>query len=159
MKKYYWITGAVILALLLSGGSFYGGILYQTQRANQLRTNFLASRGSFNNGQENEGGNNPFFANGSGQGGGGLRGAFGGGVTGQVKSLEGNVLQISTPQNVTTVNLSGTTVIQKYAAGAATDLQQGQRVIVSGPRDDQGDITATQIMILPETSVTTPTAP
>ena len=160
MKKTYWITGAVIAALLLGGGGFYGGILYQTRRANQLRTNFLASRGSLNDGQDNDGGNNPFFANGGGEGGGGgFRGAFGGGVTGQVKSLEGNVLQISTPQDVTTVNLSTTTVIQKYTAGATTDLQQGERVIVNGARDDKGNITATRIMILPDASSTTQAAP
>lgn len=66
---------------------------------------------------------------------------------GQVKSIDGDVLQISTAQDVTTVNLTGDTIILKSVEGIQSDLQTGTRVLVVGERDDQGNITASQITI------------
>jgi hypothetical protein len=68
------------------------------------------------------------------------------------------VLTLSTAQNITTVNLLDSTRIEKSAPGAASDLQAGQGVIVTGQRDSSGNISATQVLILdlPTQSANTP---
>ena len=78
---------------------------------------------------------------------------------GEVKSIEGNVLTVSTAQDVTTVNLSDTTQIVKSVEGTTSDLQPGVRVMVTGEQDNDGNITASQITILNNDSSTTRTAP
>jgi len=57
-------------------------------------------------------------------------------------------LTVSTAQNVTTINLSASTQIQKSGPAASSDLQPGVRVMVTGQRDTKGNITASQVMIL-----------
>lgn len=144
MKKILIIIGAVLLAVLLSAGSFYGGMAYQRNQQNQIQARFFQSRGLPGGGFENGGG---FGNNGSDSG---QRRSFfgGGGVTGQVKSLDGNTLIISTAQNTTTVNLTGSTQIEKPATGSTADLQPGVRVVVNGQTGADGNITADQITII-----------
>ena len=153
MKKVLMIVGAVLLAALLSAGSFYGGMAYQRNQANQIRASFLRSRG-LSDGASN--GNNGF-----GQRGGffGRGGQGGGGVFGQVKSLEGNVLTLSTAQNVVRVNLTNSTRIEKPAPATTSDLQPNVRVQVTGQRDSNGNITASQINIINTNPPSAETAP
>ena len=149
MKKILIIVGAVVLAALIAGGSFYGGMAYQTKQAEQVRASFLQARGitDGNIPQQGQfpGGNLP-------QGGqppsGGGTGFQGHGTFGVVKTINGNVITISTAQNVTTVNLSADTRIEKYASAAITDLQPGVRVMVTGQQDKSGNITASQVLIV-----------
>jgi hypothetical protein len=152
------IVGVIILAAALSAGSFYGGITYERSQTNNIRNQFLQSRGLSGGGFENNGGS----TNGRQNGGfaGGQRGGFfgGSGVTGQVKSLDGNTLSLSTAQNVTTVNLTDSTVIEKPSQGTTSDLQAGVRVVVTGQADSNGVITASQITILNNNLPIPPTA-
>ena len=149
MKKIFIIVGAVILAAAIAAGSFYGGMAYNRNQQNQVRTAFLRSRGinpndqgAFFNGQAPSGQNTN----------GGARGFFGGGMVGQIKSIEGNTLTISTAQNVITVTVPDGTPIEKTVAGALADLQVGERISVAGQRDTNGNITTVQqITILPPT--------
>jgi hypothetical protein len=57
-------------------------------------------------------------------------------------------MTVSTAQDVTTVNLSETTQIQKSETAAVADLQPGVQVMVTGQRDADGNITASQVLIL-----------
>ncbi len=138
MKKILIITGMILAVVLVAAGSFWGGMAYQTNQANQARTNFLNARGQVNGGQLP--GDGTGFPTGGGFG--------GGGTAGQVKSIDGNVMTISTAQDVTTVNLSESTQIEKTVAGTTVDLQPGTRVMVTGQRDSNGNITASQITII-----------
>jgi hypothetical protein len=140
MKKGLIVLVAIIVAVGLAAGSFYGGMAYQRTQTANTRSAFLASRGVSPNGTTTPG---------QGQGQGQGRGFFGGGTSGQIKSIEGNVLTLSTAQNVTTVNLSGSTQIEKTGTGALSDLQPGQQVLVTGQRDANGNIAAATIMIMP----------
>ncbi len=142
MKRIIMIVGAVVLAVALAAGSFYGGMAYQRTQANQVRDSFLRSRGLNGAGGFPGGGDA-----GNGAGGGG-RGFFGGGATGRVKSVDGNTLTISTAQNETKVTLSDSTRIEKPVQGALSDLQPGMQVMVTGQRDTNGNITAVQVLIL-----------
>lgn len=134
MKKGLIILGAVVVAAALAAGSFYGGMAYQRNQENQIRANFFRSRGSSGNGSNTGGQGRGFFG--------------GGGATGQVKGINGNVMTLSTPQNVVTVNLSSSTQIEKTTTGAESDLQPGERVIVTGQRDTSGNVAASQVLIL-----------
>ena len=145
MKKGIWIGGSIIVALILMGASFYGGTLYQKNQQTSAQARFLASRGI--TGGFSGGGNFTGAAGTPGAGGAG-RSGFGGGAQGQVKSIDGNTLTISTAQNVTTVTLSGTTTILKSDPGTVADLKVGDRVLVTGQRDSSGNITASQVTVL-----------
>lgn len=151
MKKMYIIVIAVFLALVIAGGSFYGGMAYQRNQATQVQNRFLTSRGIQPGAENNPGGQFPGQLPGQGQLG------LGGGTSGQIKSIEGNVLSLSTAQNVTTVNLSDATIILKSVSGAISDLQPGLRVMVIGQSDNNGIINATQITIVNESFNPMPT--
>ena len=154
MKKILIIVGAVVVALLIAGGSFYGGMAYQNRQIAQTRANFFRQRGQggagqFPNDSQPGGGFGVFgYGNRGANGQGGTGGFARGGTVGQVKSLNGNTLQVSTAQNVTTVNLSNTTRIEKYQAAQTSELQPGVQVLVTGERDANGNINATQILIM-----------
>lgn len=143
MNKGLWIGGSIVIALILMGASFYGGTLYEKNAQASAQARFFASRGISNggfggnfNGQET--------INGTPR----ARTGFGGGTQGQVKSIDGNTITLSTAQNVTTVTLSGTTTIMKSDPGTLADLKVGDRVLVTGQRDSSGNITASEVLVL-----------
>jgi hypothetical protein len=149
MKKVLIIVGAILLAALIAGGSFYGGIAYQANQADQVRAQFMQARGmtegempqpgQFPGGNPPEGMQPP---SGSGMG------LPGRGTIGVVKTVDSDEITISTAQDVTTVKLTEDTLIEKYVPAALADLQPGVRVMVTGQQDEDGKITATQIQIV-----------
>lgn len=139
MKKILWIIGGIALLAIAAGGGFEGGMAYQRNQANQIRNQFLQSRGfnAPNGGQLPSGSSsNPGFSR------------FGGGVTGSIKDIQGNKLELSTATDVTTVNLTTNTQIEKNISGTTADLQPGEQLIVRGQRDSNGNVTAEQIQIV-----------
>jgi hypothetical protein len=160
MKKGLIIVGAVILAGLVAAGSFWAGMTYQTNKAEQSRANFINARGQFGDGQFPQDGQLPggdqFFQEGqlpgAGQG-----GVFGrGGTFGQVKSVDGNELTISTAQDVATVHTSDATQIEKTVLGSISDLQPGTRVLVVGQNEKDGTLSASLIQIVSENAANPP---
>jgi hypothetical protein len=156
MKKAIIIVGAIILAVAIAAGSFYGGMAYQRNQANALRNDFMSARGINGNGDFPGG---PGGGNDPAAGGPNAAPGSSGGPTGQIKSIDGNILTLSMAQNETKVTLSDATVVQKTDTGAASDLQPGQRVMVTGQRDADGNITAVQVLILGEAQTDTDTNP
>ena len=145
MKKILIVIGAVLIAGLIAAGSFWGGMAYQSRAAeaaaSQAQANFLNARGQADQGQLPNAGQRPA--------GGQAAGPFGGGgASGVVKSIDGNVLTISTALDVTTVNLSEDTQVEQFASAAIADLEPGMRVMVTGERESDDAITASQITIL-----------
>jgi len=138
MKKLIIIIVAVVLAVALAAGGFFGGMAYQRNQANAVRNNFLNSRG-LNNADPGAGPAGPNAPAG---------GFPGGGLTGQIKSIDGNTITLSTAQAETKVTFSDATVIEKTENGAASDLQAGQQVTVTGRGDADGNFTASQVLIL-----------
>jgi hypothetical protein len=143
MNKTFIIIGGIVLVIALLAGSFYGGVAYQSSVQTRNQAAFFTQRGFGVNGTPE-----PGFGLGGTPQPGGARGGFGGGATGSVKSINGNTLQISTAQDVTTVNLDDSTRIEKSAPATTSDLQVGLRVTVTGQRDANGVITASQILII-----------
>ncbi len=126
--------------------------------------------GGTNGGNANGGTGNGGTGNGGtrGQGAGGFGGQFGvnfGGLTaaqlgscvarGQVKSVDGNTVQISTANNVITVQVNDKTYISKMDQGTIADLKTGDRVTVFSP--DTGDSpTASAIQLQPASAAPQP---
>ena len=146
MKKAVIVLGAVIVTALIAGGSFWGGMAYQNKQVDQARLSFESARGQAPGGQfaqEAPGFPPEGMLNGDAPVSPGRRG-----TTGQVKAIDGNVMTLSTMQDVTAVNLSDDTEIRMTVAGSSADLTPGLRIIVTGESDEDGSITADQITIL-----------
>jgi len=156
-KNILIIMGVVVFVILAGAGGFWGGMTYKTNQASQAQARFFEQRG----GQPPSDGQFPSgqFQDGQTPNGGQFQGGFRGGTVGQVKSIDGNVLTLSTAQDVTTVNLIDTTKIVKSVEGTTSDLQTGMRVMVTGEKDDKGNLTASQITIVNEEVSPTQTAP
>jgi len=139
MKIVLWIIGALALLAIGAGAGFVEGKAYQTNQANQIRNQFFRARGLTPSGSDTAG---------SGQGG-GFGGGFGGGVAGQIKSVQGNTIELNTANNnVTTVDLTANTRIEKSTQGTAADLKTGEQLVVRGQSDANGTVTANQIQIV-----------
>jgi hypothetical protein len=141
-KKVVITLGVIVLVLAVGGGAFYGGMLFQQQQAANARAAF-ANRGGGGGGggAGGGGGGGGFFGGGNGGNGGGR------GAVGQIKSIDGNTITLSTPQSVVKVTLTGTTQIEKFVAGSSSDLQVGTRIVVRGAADSSGNVTADNIQI------------
>lgn len=153
------ITIAVVLGASL-GGAFAAGVAVgrsqdNDQPANETSTNIPAFTppGAQGDLQEitpqqleqfrqqiGEGGGFPF--------GGGELGARA--LTGDIESIDGNVITVNTPQGPLQATLSEDTGIQVFSEGAPQDLEIGQQVIIRGERNDEGIMEATDVLVTPE---------
>lgn len=151
MKIVFGIIGAIVLLAAAGYGGFVEGKTYQSNQANQIRNQFLRSRGLNPNSADASGGNAS----------GGFAGGFGGGVSGQIKSVQGNTIQVNTANNnVTTVDLTANTRIEKSSQGTAADLKPGEQIFARGQSDTNGTVTANQIQIVSSGAPqSTPAAP
>lgn len=147
MKKVAVALVAVIVLATVGGGAFYYGTKVGEDRVLQ----------------------NPqllFERMGVGQQGGRFQGQFprptgtpqavqrgiqvlGGGLTGTIQKIEGNVLVITTAdQESVRVRTSDSTLIEKMMSVSVGDLQVGERVMVSGSKNEDGSYTARSIQSL-----------
>jgi len=149
------VAGLGILALVLlaaAGGFFYGTSVGEA-RANAAQQQFFQQRFGGQGRQPGQGQGGPGGQlPGTGQTGQpGQRGAgrFGGGTLGTIEAIEGDSLIVSTDLEETIrVQTTDTTLIEKFTAVKMGDLVVGERVVVSGSRNDDGSITARSIQSL-----------
>ncbi len=119
--KVMYIVAAIVLIVVAGVGGFYGGTVYAQSQSQNSTSAFLRQRGA---GQNGSGAN-------SGQRGGQANSQFGQFLArGQIKSVNGNTIQISTAQSVVTVTVDNQTVVSKTDAGSLSDLKPGDRVTV-----------------------------
>ena len=140
MKTIIYIILGIVLVAAAGFGGFEEGKAYQANQANQIRNQFLQARGLT---PGTAGGQN-----GTPNGSSSRAGGFGGGVVGSVKDIQGSTLDLSTATDVTTVNLSASTQIEKTIPATTADLQPGERLIVRGSRNSDGSLAADQIQIV-----------
>ena len=69
------------------------------------------------------------------------------GVSGTLTKIAGNSLTLTTAQGPVTVNVSPNVTLRWITTGMPSDLREGQSLIVLGPQDANGNITATVIII------------
>ena len=139
------IAGVIVLVAGAAVGGFFGGKAYESNRASSIRNDFMRERGI----QGFDPNAVPDMGQITGQNGANFSGGgFGRGASGEIKSIDGNTLTLTTGQNETKVTLSDTTTIVKTISGSTADLTAGQQVMVTGERDADGNVTATQVTIL-----------
>ncbi len=145
-KKF--VIWAIVIALVAGGAGFFSGMA--AGKANALKTaNGGLGAGSF-------GGN---FARTGGAGAGGRYflkggamhlGSSGSFAAGQILSASANNIVIKMPNGSTKIILlSSATKINKSVAGSASDLSQGESVVISGTANQDGSISADAVDIRP----------
>ncbi len=143
-----WAAIVVAIVVVVAAAAGFGGYTMGKNagvaQALSARSAFLAARGVGGTGG----------AGGFGGGAGGFGGANGGRTfdpnnfaAGQVKSVSGDTVQLSTATEVLTVKLSSQTQIEKQASGAVSDIQPGERLTVQGTRAADGTFTAQMVQI------------
>ncbi|MFN8484906.1 MAG: DUF5666 domain-containing protein [Anaerolineae bacterium] len=148
------IVALALLAIGAVGGFFYGQTVGQAQ-ANDIRNNFLASRGINAGGQGGaaQAGGVGGQAGQTGQGGGFAgQGGQGRGTFGSIKDVAGNTINLSTANAAVKVTVTDQTQIQRTVQQPMqlSELQSGENVVVTGDQDSQGNITARSINIVPQ---------
>ena len=71
-------------------------------------------------------------------------------LTGDIESIDGNVITVNTPQGPLQATLSEETGIQVFSEGAPQDLEIGQQVVISGERNEEGIMEAASVLVTPE---------
>jgi hypothetical protein len=148
MNRTVKIIMAVVGALIVLAGGFYGGTVYGKQQAQaSLPQGFRDRMTQFTPGDELPG---AAVQRQFGQAGGGQIAALGGGLMGQIEEIDGNSLLVTGfDGQKTSVQATDTTLIEKYASVTVADLQIGEEVVVSGSENEDGSITARSIQVAP----------
>ena len=151
MKHVKWIALVVLIVVMVAGAVGY----WQYGQGKQAGiTEGLAARDRFF--QDRLAGaaaaaQGSGAAAGAGAQAGGARGgqgaAAGNFATGQVKSINGSDLEISTATEVTKVKLTDKTQIQKTVSGAPSDIKTGERVVVQGSKGVDGAVEASNVQL------------
>lgn len=151
MKALKWILLAALVVVVAAGAT--GVYAYNMGKQDGMkaglaaRTEFLAARAG--GAAAAQGGAA------AAQGGTALPGGARGGqglltgnfAAGQVKSVAGNEIEVSTANGVTKVKLTDKTQIEKTVAAAPTDIKPGERVVVQGARGSDGVVEAATIQL------------
>jgi len=126
------IISAIIILIIIAGGSFYGGMLYaKSQATNSAEANRAGFAGLANRtGRTGDGAN---FTTGS------IIGKDSTSITLQLPGTGGSKI----------IFYSTTTPISKMTSGTSTDLANGTNVSVTGTTNADGTITAQSIQIRP----------
>lgn len=154
MKALKWILLAVVVVVAAAGAS--GVYAYNMGKQEGMkagltaRNDFLAARTASGAAAQGAPGGTavpggaaaPGAAARTGQG--AMAGNF---TTGQVKSVNGNELEISTATAVTKVKLTDKTQIEKTVAGTAADIKAGERIVVQGAKAADGVVEASMVQL------------
>jgi len=148
----------VVVLAAVGGGAFYAGTKVGENRVIQNPASFLQQR------FRGQGGEFGVFGGPFGTPGApqvvqrGTPGA-GGGIMGTVEGVEGTTLLVSTQEGTVRVQTTDTTLVEKYMSVNVGELKVGERVVVSGSRNDDGSYTARSIQSLRAFPAATPSQP
>lgn len=137
-----WLIVAAVAVLAVGVGSFWAGMSFGESRANQARERLFRERFGGQGGQFP----GPFRTP---QPGHGVAERLAGGILGTIEVVEGDALVITTQEGAIRVRITDTTLVEKYTTVAIGDLETGERVAVSGTRNEDGSYTARSIRVLP----------
>lgn len=141
-QRLWYFVGALVLAVVTGIGGYFYGTSVGEARASQARQTFL---------QERLGGGQAGQNSATGQ-----SGQFGAGrqdinaVAGQVKSVDGKTIEVSTRDNVTKVSVDDKTQVTKMCTGTLEEIKPGERIVVQGDGGASGAVTARSIQIVTE---------
>ena len=139
MNRFVKIVLAALLAALIAGGSFYGGMVYG--QGQQQATSPVAGGAAGAQDWAGQGGMQPPGQTGVGSGQGGM-------LAGKILAIEGGALTLEDQSGKEIqVHVTGTTLIRKQAEVSVADLQEGETVLVSGSQGTDGSITARMVQV------------
>ena len=149
MKKAWIGVAVVVLVVAVGASAFWAGMTYGKSQSEQdvmgLIQERMGARGGRVPGQgmfpQGEQGDAPQFGE-------SMMGAMGTamGTMGTIEGVEGETLIINTDEGLIRVQTTDTTLIQKNMPVGVGDLEIGEAVVVSGPQNDDGSITARSVM-------------
>ncbi len=128
MKKTLFLI--LIVAVVVGGGAFYGGMKYAQSKVSQGRAQGFSGAGVRNGGLGN--------------------GSSGGFATGEIISKDEKSVTIKLREGGSKIIFySDTTEIDKSVTGNSEDLEIGKTVTISGKTNQDGSITAQSIQLRP----------
>ncbi len=133
-------AGVLIVAGFLGGiqADKHWGAKKQADPADIL-SRLVAGRGG-------QGGGGQGFGNfGGPQGGGTAQRGLGGGTTGTVKLVDGDIIYVQTPTGIVRVKTTGSTKVTIAKSAKAKNLKTGSSVVVQGAPGQDGTVTATSV--------------
>jgi len=146
MNRVVMIVLGVLGVLAIAAGSFYGGMVYGKNQAE-------ADLPVFGDAEGVRAGRGQFRMPADGQGeivGRQFSDAQGGMVFGEIQSIgDGEMTITDESGQQMTIYVADTTLIQKQAEVTLADLQEGETVIISGNRGEDGSITARMLQVSP----------
>lgn len=141
MKKVWIGIAAFLIVVAVGAGAFWAGMSYGKSQANQDLVGLM---------QERFGGRGGQFP-GMGLPSHGEQGEaarLGGGIMGTIEAVEGETLVINSNEGIIRVQTTDTTLIEKTMPVGVGDLEVGETVVVSGPRSDDGSVTARSVQAI-----------
>ena len=141
---------AVVVAVVVGSGVFYGGMKYAQGRG---------GRGNFTNltpeqRQQLMANGSAGFRDGAGQGRGGMSGGF---TVGEIISKDDKSITIKMPDGGSKIIFySESTEVTKFTDGNSGDLIVGKTVSVNGSSNQDGSVTAQSIQLRPNLPTPTP---
>ncbi|HUV93201.1 MAG TPA: DUF5666 domain-containing protein [Anaerolineae bacterium] len=142
MKKPLIIAAAVVGVLLVAAGSFWGGMSYGQSRATQTRARFPEGELERRGAAFPRAGQTPQPGQVGAQ-------RLAGGLRGTIEEVGDDALVITTEEDTIQVQITDTTLINKFAVVTIADLEAGEQVVVSGTRNEDGSYTARSIQVTP----------
>jgi hypothetical protein len=137
MQKNLVITGAIAVAIVIAGASFWGGMIYGKSQNNRPGFNGGNSAISIRGNRQNVGLN-----------------------SGEIISKDDKSITIKLVSGGSKIIFfSASTEIGKFVSGALSDLEVGKNVMVQGQSNSDGSITAQSIQIRPATNPAQAPAP
>jgi len=147
MKKI--ITVVAIVAVVVGGGAFYGGMKYVQGRGGrgnftnltpEQRQQFMANAGAGFRGGAGQDGRLPA----------GRQGMGGGFIAGEIISKDDKSITIKMPDGGSKIVFySDATEVGKFISGTAVDLEIGKNITVNGTANQDGSLTAQSVQIRP----------
>ena len=129
------LTLILVVAVVVGGISFYGGMKYAQGKISDQRQQFLANAGS--------------GFRGNGQGGQG-RGGMMGFVNGEIIAKDDKSVTVKLRDGGSKIVFySNSTEVGKFVSGTLTDLKVGENISANGSPNSDGSITAQSVQIRP----------
>jgi hypothetical protein len=141
MKKVWIGIAAALIVLAVGAGAFWAGVSYGKSQANQDLASLMQEQFGGRGGQHPGGMMTRQTERGDAM-------RFGGGIMGTVEAIEGGTLVINSDEGIVKVQTTDTTLIEKNMPVGVGDLEAGEMVVVSGPRNEDGSVTARSILSL-----------
>ncbi|MDO8637362.1 MAG: hypothetical protein Q7R34_14220 [Dehalococcoidia bacterium] len=151
MKKKEFISLILVFLVfgVITGGAFVGGLSMGERKGRAQAQQELSSQATTTVRSQAQ-------PTGTAQNSGSQGISAGGGITGTIEKIEGDIITVSSTQGSVQVTVGQTTIIQKSSIVPLKELLPGQRLTIVGQRADDGTTRARSITLISEVASTSP---